>query len=104
MVTLLPPSDGEKKFSKVIGFLIVLFHRFISGRPFGGQDGGLLDYSSSYLVLFMQVLTAVFSSLFLMISVVVLYLVYPAWAPRGIIGAFTVIFSLSYDLLWGQQK
>jgi hypothetical protein len=104
MVTLLPPSDGEKKFSKVICFLIVLFHRFISGRPLGGQDGGLLDYSSSYLVLFMQVLTAVFSSLFLMISVVVLYLVYPAWAPRGIIGAFTVIFSLSYDLLWGQQK
>jgi hypothetical protein len=52
----------------------------------------------------MQVLTAILSSLFLMISVVVLYFVHPAGARLGIIGAFTVIFSLSLAIFSGATR
>jgi hypothetical protein len=52
----------------------------------------------------MQIATAVLSSLLLMLSVVVLYFVGAPGARLGIIGAFTVIFSLGLALFSGVNR
>lgn len=107
LVALRPRSDNEKRFSKrATDFLILLFHRFFGRRLLGGDRNieGLVDYSSSNLLLLIQILTAILSSLLLMISVVVLYFVRSAGARLGIIGAFTAFFSLSLAVFSGANR
>jgi hypothetical protein len=108
LVTLRPRSESDKKFSKrATDYSIALFRRvFRRRRLFGGDEliPGLVDYQASSLLLFMQIATAVLSSLLLMVSVVVLYLVHAPGARLGIIGAFTVIFSLGLALFSGANR
>jgi hypothetical protein len=108
LVTLRPRSENDKRFSKrSADYLIALFRWvFRRRRLFGGDEliPGLVDYQASSLLLFMQIATAVLSSLLLMVSVVVLYFVRAPGARLGIIGAFTVIFSLGLALFSGANR
>jgi hypothetical protein len=67
LVTLRPRSENDKRFSKkATDFLIQRLLVPLFGRHYLGRDAtidGLVDYSSSSLLLFMQVLTAIMSSL-----------------------------------------
>lgn len=107
LVALRPRSDNDKRFSKkATDFLIMEFHRIFGRQLFGKEAAidGLVDYSSSSLLLSMQIATAILSSLLLMVSVVVLYFVRPAGARLAIIGAFTVTFSLGLAILTGANR
>jgi hypothetical protein len=101
LITLRPRSESDKKFAKIAtDFLISRFASILGRRNLGGDETviGLWDYSSKGLELFMQVVTAVISSTLLIISVVLLYFVHPAGIRLGIIGAFTIAFSLGLAL------
>jgi hypothetical protein len=101
LIALRPRSESDKKFAKIAtDFLISQFAPILGRRNLGGDRTvpGLVDYTANGLNVFMQVVTAVISSTLLMISVVVLYFVRPAGIRLGIIGAFTMVFSLGLAL------
>ena len=108
LVTLRPRSASDKRFSKrATDYLIALSRRvFRWSNLFDGEEliPGLVDYQAASLLLFMQVATAVLSSLLLVVSVVVLYFVHPQGARLSIIGAFTVIFSLGLAFFSGANR
>jgi hypothetical protein len=108
LVALRPRSENDKRFSRrATNYLIALFRRVFRWKGLFSGDieiPGLVDYQASNLLLIMQITTAVLSSLLLMISVVVLYFVHPTGARLGIIGAFTVIFSLSLAVFSGANR
>jgi len=101
LVALRPRPESDKKFAKIAtDFLISRFASILGRRNLGGDETvtGLWNYSANGLTIFMQVVTAIISSTLLMISVVVLYFVRPAGIRLGIIGAFTMAFSLGLAL------
>jgi hypothetical protein len=107
LITLRPRSESDKKFAKIAtDFLISRFAPILGRRNLGGDETvtGLVNYSANGLTLFMQVVTAVISSTLLIISVVVLYFVHPAGIRLGIIGAFTMVFSLGLALFAGADR
>jgi len=107
LVSLQSTGYSGKFFIKATDKLVGVFSRVFGWRRWLGEDKiihGLIDPKSSSLLLFIQFTTAILSSLLLMVSVVVLYFVHPTGARLGIIGGFTVVFSLCLVFFSGANR
>ncbi|KAE9378641.1 hypothetical protein N431DRAFT_459974 [Stipitochalara longipes BDJ] len=107
LVTLHPRSESDKKFSRrAMNYMVNLVRRAFRWKGMFGNEEipGLVNYQATNLLLAVQITTAVLSSLLLLLSVVALYFVQPTGARLGIIGAFSVSFSLGLAVLSGANR